>query len=374
MSPVREDLRCTATARTGERCGQYAISGARVCRFHGGKIPAVRAAAARRVATEKATRQVAADVAAVIAHEGLTPVGNPLDALGRLASEVLTMKDALAARVNALTDMRYSAAGAGTEQLRAEVALLERAQDRCAKILDLLVRSGFEERRIERLERTDAVLEAFMRRVGLAGDQHAEEVLLDLLGQEDDRSLRQVGEKRNVRLSEETASKMGQIVDATFDAVGLSKEQRAVLPEVWPVAVRAAVAGESFVSPVPVPGAPRPDASRVAEVLAWLVPSFGLPSGDARVQTRVTSAARSLASGDPLPEVAVPSGEWWEMVRALADAQLRVAVAALPSAPAPPPDLPDGLDGARRVLEGVVVAAGRGSGPSFRRRPLLDGA
>lgn len=41
--------RCSATNRQGNRCGQAAIPGGFVCRFHGGSAPQVRAAARRRL-------------------------------------------------------------------------------------------------------------------------------------------------------------------------------------------------------------------------------------------------------------------------------------------------------------------------------------
>lgn len=45
---------CTANkASTGERCRAYAISGGTVCKFHGGKAPAVRAMAKRRLELTK---------------------------------------------------------------------------------------------------------------------------------------------------------------------------------------------------------------------------------------------------------------------------------------------------------------------------------
>src|SRR6478672_429733 len=51
-----EDRRCTAKAKTTSRqCGSYAIRGAKVCRMHGGSIPAVRRAAARRLQKQQLT-------------------------------------------------------------------------------------------------------------------------------------------------------------------------------------------------------------------------------------------------------------------------------------------------------------------------------
>src|SRR4051812_44107476 len=42
-------LRCTARRTNGEACGNFAMRGGRVCHAHGGKAPAVRAAAAERL-------------------------------------------------------------------------------------------------------------------------------------------------------------------------------------------------------------------------------------------------------------------------------------------------------------------------------------
>lgn len=49
-------MRCTAHRRNGEPCGSWAVKGANVCRMHGGSIPRVKAAAARRLEEEKARR------------------------------------------------------------------------------------------------------------------------------------------------------------------------------------------------------------------------------------------------------------------------------------------------------------------------------
>lgn len=139
---------CTARAKsTGERCQRAPIRGGTVCYVHGGGAPGVKAAAARRLEAAKVER----DVRDAIAFESLEGVMDPLASLSRLADESLAMKEALAARINDLSTkgrLRYKAAGTGTEQLRAEVQLYERALDRSAKFLDLLARSGFEERRV----------------------------------------------------------------------------------------------------------------------------------------------------------------------------------------------------------------------------------
>lgn len=50
MTRRKDGISCTAKARsTGERCGNPPIPGGTVCRIHGGNVPVVRAAGARRV-------------------------------------------------------------------------------------------------------------------------------------------------------------------------------------------------------------------------------------------------------------------------------------------------------------------------------------
>jgi len=138
--------RCTAYARTtGERCGNLPMQGGTVCRMHGGSIPAVKAAAARRQELVK----VEAEVRAALATESPTGVLNPLEFMSQLLAEARSGKNVLGGMVNDLEGrLRYEAHGAGTEQTRAEVILYERALDRCAKFADMLIRSGFENRKL----------------------------------------------------------------------------------------------------------------------------------------------------------------------------------------------------------------------------------
>src|SRR5690242_5087923 len=118
METGGERQKCTGRAAGGTRpCGNWPIAGAKVCRKHGGAAPQVKAAAVRRVAE--------ADVQRGLARLDVQPVGDPFEQLSALAGQVVAWKDALAAKVNELTTLRYEAMGAGTEQLRAEVALFE---------------------------------------------------------------------------------------------------------------------------------------------------------------------------------------------------------------------------------------------------------
>lgn len=157
-----EKARCSARAKsTGKQCGNLPMNGGHVCGVHGGKAPAVMAAARRR--TDIAAVQ--AQAAGALAFESLSGVGDPLEALSLLTAETLAMKEALAARVNALNGLSYTAVGAGTEQLRSEVALYERALDRSAKFLEILAKSGFEERRTRIAESQGLQVAECLRRI-----------------------------------------------------------------------------------------------------------------------------------------------------------------------------------------------------------------
>jgi hypothetical protein len=193
MGPLGSEVeraRCTARSkRSGERCKCWPMKGRKVCGIHGGAAGQVRAAAQRRLQAQA----VAAEVEGALAYESVVGVTNPLEALSLLAGEALMLKEAFAARVNALKSLSYSAVGSGTEQLRAEVALYERALDRSAKFLDLLAKSDFEAQRIA--------------------------------------------------LSQAQGAMLAKILDRIFDGLELSGAQRLLIPEVVPAAIRAITAG-----------------------------------------------------------------------------------------------------------------------------------
>lgn len=62
-----------------------------------------------------------------------------------MAAEMVAFKDALAARVNALSDIRYQ--GAAGEQLRAEVALYKEALKETGSLLDKIAKLDLEGKR-----------------------------------------------------------------------------------------------------------------------------------------------------------------------------------------------------------------------------------
>jgi hypothetical protein len=153
---------CTATSkRSGEQCKRIAAPGATKCYMHGG-----RTAKAQQRATEDRAR-------AELARLDLPPVDDPLSELARITGQVIGWKDQIAAKVNELTSLRYEGEGSG-EQLRAEVALWERALDRCERFLTAMARLNIDERLASiseaRAEVIISVFAAALERAGVEGD------------------------------------------------------------------------------------------------------------------------------------------------------------------------------------------------------------
>jgi hypothetical protein len=80
----------------------------------------------------------------------------------------------LAVKVNALSSLRYENE-AGGEQLRAEVALWERALDRCERFLTAMARLNIDERLAKISEqRAEVIITVFtvaLERAGVQGEQ-----------------------------------------------------------------------------------------------------------------------------------------------------------------------------------------------------------
>ncbi|MFJ5217179.1 hypothetical protein ACIP98_20955 [Streptomyces sp. NPDC088354] len=162
--------RCTAKRKGGggEQCKQWALKGQKVCRVHGGKAPQNLAAGERRVneaRVEEETRRA-------LAVLDVPPVDNPLTALSELAGQVVAWKDALAERVNMLERIRYTD-DKNAEQLRSEVALYERAMDRCVNVLGTIGRLRIDERLAAISEQQATVvigaIEAALTHAGVTG-------------------------------------------------------------------------------------------------------------------------------------------------------------------------------------------------------------
>lgn len=130
--------RCGGTNRQGAPCGLAAGQGTSHpgtgnCKHHGGSTPNGR----KHAVAEQARQE--------LARMDVEPVDDPLSELARIAGQVIAWKDAIAAKVNELTSLRYENENGG-EQLRAEVGLLERAFDRCEKFLTAMARLNIDER------------------------------------------------------------------------------------------------------------------------------------------------------------------------------------------------------------------------------------
>jgi hypothetical protein len=161
--------KCGGTNRQGEPCGNPAGKntdhfGAGNCANHGGATPSGRVHALN----EQAQR--------LLYKHDAAPVRDPLEALQRLAGRALALEQTIGQLVNDLTSIRYESGGeSGGEQLRAEVAVLERAMDRCGKLLVDIAKLNIEERMARVTEEqarivSDALAVTF-REMGLPAEQ-----------------------------------------------------------------------------------------------------------------------------------------------------------------------------------------------------------
>ena len=165
-----EKARCGAQKRQGapgDKCTLVAGFGTDhvgygSCKFHGGNTRNQRAAARAEMADTEARR--------VLATLDVTPVADPFAALSRHAGQVLAWQEAISHIVNQLGDrVRYEGA-AGSEQLRAEIALYERAMDRTGQILGMIAKLNIEDRMARVTERqADALVSAIEAALAAAG-------------------------------------------------------------------------------------------------------------------------------------------------------------------------------------------------------------
>jgi hypothetical protein len=116
------------------------------CSWHGGASPSGTMAALNQQATT------------ALARLDVEPVTNAFEQLALVAGQAVAWKDAMAAKVNELLDLRREDA-VGAEQLRAEILLWERALDRCVATLTAMVKLNIESRLAGVREATAAMLE-----------------------------------------------------------------------------------------------------------------------------------------------------------------------------------------------------------------------
>lgn len=169
MPRKRQGLKCSAPRTDGNPCGGWAINGGTVCAAHGGKAPQVRAKAQENLENARVER--------LLYEHGVDACGDPIEALQRLIGRALAIEAALGERVNDLKKVRYKDKN-GAEQMRSEVALLERAMDRAGKLLVDVARLNIEERLAKVTEKQAQMamdaLAAAMREMGMSAEQQRE--------------------------------------------------------------------------------------------------------------------------------------------------------------------------------------------------------
>lgn len=131
------------------------------CSWHGGSSPSgTRSAEGQRLE---------GDLQKLLYQYGAPPAENPLTALQALAGRVLAMERAIGEKVNELGAIRYDSENGG-EQLRAEVAVLERAMDRAGKFLVDIARLNIDERLVKIEEaKAKVIVEAIEIALAVAG-------------------------------------------------------------------------------------------------------------------------------------------------------------------------------------------------------------
>lgn len=171
--------------------------GCGVCRQHGGLHPFIAYKAIRR-----ATMGQVAKINEVVEGTLVFP-DNPFDALNEGLIEIRKWKELVERKVNAMADegedWRFTDK-AGGEQLRSEIALLERAQDRYLRAASLLGKLNLEERFVKLSEQQAAsiiyIINEVFKRAHL--DEAAREHARDLVTIVIKEMLTQTGKKRYI--------------------------------------------------------------------------------------------------------------------------------------------------------------------------------
>ena len=168
-------MRCKAHRTDGQPCGNWAIKGGQVCRYHGGSSGHVKAAAQRRLAEQEAARAMAKYA------PDRKPLENPVEALLSLASEIEGWRKYMAGKVAELESADWRRDHRAGEQLHAMIALYERSLDRAGRILTDINKLGLESRRVrlqeQQVEMAWTVIQAVMNRMGLGDDPRVNVIL-----------------------------------------------------------------------------------------------------------------------------------------------------------------------------------------------------
>ena len=185
--PIRP--RCGAKTRAGGTCGRIPMRGQKRCDMHGGKVPAVRAAAERRLARAELEALISAQ-APPIPVEPHTAILAMIHASAGRVAFWQRMVDTI--DVDELTwgttKLKTGGHDTGrTEEAKHHIAYtsLTEESDRLVKYADVALRAGVEAERV-RIAREDgqriaAVLTGFLDRVGLGKDETARAALADVM-------------------------------------------------------------------------------------------------------------------------------------------------------------------------------------------------
>lgn len=153
------------TEETGDktRCDRYASRGS-LCGWHFRKASPRRRESNANKQLELDSRELVGKLIKDNDIEVIIPDGdiefNPFDALLEMAQETMQFKDICAAKLAKLKDDEWRWEGERVgEQLRSEVALYERAIQRCTDTLIKIARLGIEERMMRVAERQQAIME-----------------------------------------------------------------------------------------------------------------------------------------------------------------------------------------------------------------------
>ena len=131
--------------QTGEPCKRPSGPNGEPCRHHGGASPQVKAKAVQL--------KVEREIAGALGKLNVTPVHDPLTALAELAGEILAWKELAAERVARLQDLARENRVTGTDEIRAEILVFERAMDRAVTVLATIARLNIDERLVRINER-----------------------------------------------------------------------------------------------------------------------------------------------------------------------------------------------------------------------------
>ena len=143
---MKDEQRCSAqSSRTGARCKRFRMLGGTVCATHGGRAPAVKAAAARRIAMGEVGRLLA---------EAGNDNPDPLEGL----REELAASGAMVAGLRLLVGELDVAQLHHRGRPHALISMLGEWSDRRARQCELALKVGFAERELGLAEDQGAVV------------------------------------------------------------------------------------------------------------------------------------------------------------------------------------------------------------------------